>query len=383
MSSCIAIVVAAGRGVRFGGIQPKQYAALGNRPVIRIAIERLLAHPRIAAVQPVIHPDDQAAFAEATAGLGVMLPVVGGATRQASARNGLEALALSHPDVVLIHDAARPLVPPQLVDRILDGIRPGLGVVPALAVADTLKQIDAAGRVISTVPREGLVRVQTPQGFRYEEILSAHLQAAHLSLTDDAAVFEHAGHGVATVIGAVETEKVTTTDDLARLSSGMFETRIGQGFDAHRLIPGPGVTLCGVVIPHSHKLLGHSDADAAWHAATDAILGAIGAGDIGAHFPPSNPAFKDAPSEIFLRHAIDMMRARGGALVNMDITIICERPKVAPHRAAMIERTASVCGVAPGRVSIKATTTEAMGFTGRGEGIAAQAIVSVTLPRVV
>jgi len=268
-----------------------------------------------------------------------------------------------------------------MIARVIDAIAPGTGVVPGLPIADTLKRVDGAGAVRETVSREGLFRVQTPQGFRFDELLAAHRMAAHLSLTDDAAVFEHAGRRVVTVAGSPEAEKVTTAEDLARMAKANLEYRTGQGFDAHRLIAGPGLILCGIAIDHSHRLLGHSDADVAWHAATDAILGAIGAGDIGHHFPPSNPAFKDAASERFLRHAIGLLTERGGALVNLDVTIVCERPKIAPHRTAMVTRTADVCGVDSDRISIKATTTEAMGFTGRGEGIAAQAVATITLPR--
>lgn len=376
MASCVAVVVAGGRGSRFGGGQPKQFATLAGQPVLRRALSAFASHPAVTGVLPVIHMDDRDAFAAATAGLSLLPPVSGGAARQESVRNGLEALGTTAPDLVLIHDAARPMVPPEVIDRVIAGIGAGIGVVPALPVADSLRGPNGI------VPRDGIVRVQTPQGFRFSEILSAHRRFAGETLTDDAAVFERAGHKVITVPGAASADKITTADDLTRLTATMLETRIGQGFDAHRFTAGDAVFLCGVRIPHTHKLLGHSDADAALHAATDAILGAIGDGDIGQHFPPSNPAFKNAPSDKFLRHAIDLLAARGGDLVNLDITVICERPKVSPHRAAMVARVAEICGVAAGRISVKATTTEGMGFTGRSEGIAAQAIATVRLPRI-
>jgi len=374
MVSCVAVVVAGGRGSRFGGAQPKQFATLAGQPVLRRALTAFASHPAVTGVLPVIHSDDRDAFAAVTADLSLLPSVTGGAARQESVRNGLEALGANPPDLVLIHDAARPLVPAEVIDRVVAGIESGVGVVPALPVADTLRGPNGI------VPREGVVRVQTPQGFRFSEILAAHRRFAGEALTDDAAVFERAGHRVITVAGSAAAEKITTADDLSRLASSMLETRIGQGFDAHRFTAGDAVFLCGVRIPHTHKLLGHSDADAALHAATDAILGAIGDGDIGQHFPPSNPAYKNAPSDKFLRHAMDLLAARGGDLVNLDITIICERPKVSPHRVAMVARVADICGVAPGRISVKATTTEGMGFTGRSEGIAASAIATVRLP---
>jgi 2-C-methyl-D-erythritol 4-phosphate cytidylyltransferase/2-C-methyl-D-erythritol 2,4-cyclodiphosphate synthase len=380
MTTCIAVVVAAGRGRRFDASRPKQYAALAGRPLVRLAIESLIGHPSVSDVLPVIHPDDRADFAGAIEGLDCLPPVTGGGTRQASVRNGLEALSERNPDTVLIHDAARPLIPGLVISRVLDSIAPGLGAVPALAIPDTVKRVDPLGAVVDNVPRETLVRVQTPQGFRFAEILAAHRGAAHLSLTDDAAVFAHAGHRVVTVPGSALGDKVTTAEDLARLGALATETRTGQGFDAHPFTDGAAVILCGVAIPHGRKLLGHSDADVALHAATDAVLGAIGAGDIGQHFPPTDAAYKDAPSATFLRRAMEILRRRGGELINLDITIICERPKIAPHRDAMAARTAEICGVGQSRVSVKATTTEGMGFTGRGEGVAAQAIATVRCP---
>jgi len=378
--TCDVIVVAAGRGSRFGADGPKQYAPLGGRPILRWSLSAFAAHPLVRRVLPVIHRDDSASFDAAAAGLKTHSPVPGGATRQESVLRGLEALAADAPNYVLIHDAARPGVDAALIARVIGGLAHAPGVIPALPVADTLKRLDAQGRVVETVPRTNLSAAQTPQGFHFDKILAAHKAALGQELTDDAAVLEHAGHAVLTVPGSTANHKITTQDDLARMEQGLLETRIGNGFDVHRFTEGHEVMLCGVAIPHTHKLLGHSDADVALHAATDAILGAIGAGDIGAHFPPSNPAYKNAPSDKFLAHAMELLRARGGALTHLDITIICERPKIGPYRDKMVARVAAIAGVTPSRISVKATTTEGLGFTGRGEGIAAQATATVRLP---
>ncbi|MDX2144230.1 MAG: bifunctional 2-C-methyl-D-erythritol 4-phosphate cytidylyltransferase/2-C-methyl-D-erythritol 2,4-cyclodiphosphate synthase [Rhodospirillaceae bacterium] len=379
--TCDVIIVAAGRGQRFSasGDAPKQYAMLGGETVLRRSIHAFLGHNAIRSVLAVIHADDRALFDAATTGLKLRPAVMGGATRQESVRNGLEALAQDSPSWVLIHDAARPSVDKALIDRVMDGLRHAPGVIPALPVADTLKRIDASGVVNATVPRDALMRAQTPQGFHFDKILAAH-RAAALALTDDAAVLEHAGGRVLTVAGAEGNFKITTAEDLMRMEQTMLETRTGQGFDVHRFTAGDHVMLCGVRVPHSQTLLGHSDADVALHAATDAILGAIGAGDIGAHFPPSDPAYKNAPSDKFLARAMQLLRARGGALTHLDITIICEKPKVSPHREAMVARVAAIAGVDASRLSVKATTTEGLGFTGRSEGIAAQAVATVRVP---
>jgi 2-C-methyl-D-erythritol 4-phosphate cytidylyltransferase/2-C-methyl-D-erythritol 2,4-cyclodiphosphate synthase len=379
---CDVIVVAAGRGQRFSGPgdAPKQYALLGGQAVLRRAVRAFLGHGAIRSVVPVIHPDDRALFDAATAGLTLAAPVLGGATRQESVRRGLEALAADPPAWVLIHDAARPGVDHGVIDRVLEGLRHAPGVIPSLPVADTLKRVNAARDIDATLPRENLMRAQTPQGFHFAEILAAHRAAKDLNLTDDAAVLEHGGRRVLTVIGAEGNFKITTADDLMRMEQTMLETRVGQGFDVHRFTAGDHVMLCGVRVPHTQTLLGHSDADVALHAATDAILGAIGAGDIGAHFPPSDPAYKNAPSDKFLAHAMELLRARGGQLINLDLTIICERPKIGPHRAAMVARVADIAGIEASRISVKATTTEGLGFTGRAEGIAAQAVATARLP---
>ncbi|MBL8628838.1 MAG: bifunctional 2-C-methyl-D-erythritol 4-phosphate cytidylyltransferase/2-C-methyl-D-erythritol 2,4-cyclodiphosphate synthase [Rhodospirillaceae bacterium] len=375
--TCDVIVVAAGSGQRFGAALPKQYAPLGSRPVLRWSLDAFTQHPRIRHVLPVIHPDFTSTAQTLAAGLNIAAPVAGGATRQQSVLNGLEALSTNPPDWILIHDGARPAIASTLIDRVLEGLALGPAVVPVVPVADTLKRIDAHARISETVPRANLVRAQTPQGFHFGKILAAHRALKGQELTDDAAVFEKSGGTVLTVPGSEQNIKITTPDDLWRMEQSLLETRIGQGFDVHRFTDGDHVMLCGVAVPHTHKLLGHSDADVALHAATDAILGAFGAGDIGVHFPPTNAAYKDAASEKFLVHAMELLRKRGGQLTHLDITIICERPKVAPHSAAMIASIARMAGVEPSRISVKATTTEGLGFTGRREGIAAQAVATV------
>jgi 2-C-methyl-D-erythritol 4-phosphate cytidylyltransferase/2-C-methyl-D-erythritol 2,4-cyclodiphosphate synthase len=382
MTDTVALVVAAGRGQRFGGPLPKQYADLAGRPVLSHALARLVAHPRIDRVQAVIHPDDRALYDRAAAGLGLSEPTSGGPSRQDSVRLGLESLALHGPAAVLIHDGARPFVGAAVIDRVLDALGNSAGAIAALPVTDTLKRGED-GRIAETMARAGLWRAQTPQGFRFSEILAAHRAAVGQELTDDAAVAERAGLPVALVEGAPENIKVTTQNDLARAErwiAGTTETRVGQGFDVHRFGPGDQVMLCGIAIPHDAGLLGHSDADVGLHALTDAILGALGAGDIGQHFPPSDARWKDAVSVVFLRHAGSLVAEAGGRIRHLDVTVICERPKIGPHRDAMAACIAEALGIDGSRVSVKATTTEGLGFTGRGEGIAAQAIATLSLP---
>ena len=383
MPDTIALIVAAGRGSRFGGALPKQYAPLAGRPLLAHSLAVFAGHPRVDAVRAVIHGDDAAHYREAAGALDLLDPVPGGASRQASVRLGLESLQARAPDRVLIHDGARPLVPAAVIDRVLDALDDATAAIPALRVTDTLKR-EADGHIGATVERHGLWGAQTPQGFRYPEILAAHRAAAEATaeLTDDAAVAERAGHAVALVVGAADNIKVTQEDDLARAESllGASETRVGSGFDVHRFGPGDHVVLCGLRIPHERGLVGHSDADVGLHALTDAILGALGAGDIGDHFAPGDPRWKDAESGRFLRHAGDLVAARGGHIVHLDVTLICERPKIGTRRAAMRARIAELLGLAPGRVSVKATTTERLGFAGRGEGIAAQAVATLGLP---
>ncbi len=375
MPTCAVLIVAAGRGQRFGGSLPKQYAPLRGEYLLRRTLRAFCGHPAITKVVVAIHPDDAATFTDAAKGFDVRW-VPGGAQRQDSVRLGLEALAADKPDLVLIHDGARPMVTPALIDRVIAALATAEGVIPAVAVADTLKRVDGT-LITATVPRDNLVRVQTPQGFRFPAILEAHKKLAGEALTDDAAVMERFGKKVVTVPGEESNIKVTTMDDLAQLSASLSETRIGTGFDVHAFKDGDHIMLCGVSVPHTRGMEGHSDADVALHAGTDAILGAIGAGDIGQHFPPTDPKWRGAASDQFLRHAYDLLTARGGTLTHLDFTIICERPKVGPHRAAMVARVAEILGVDAGRISVKATTTEGLGFTGRQEGIAAQAVATV------
>ncbi len=344
------------------------------------SLSAFLNHPEVASVQAVIHPSHHGLYDEAVRGLSLPAPVDGGATRQDSVARGLESLAAQAPSRVLIHDAVRPLVDHDVISRVLAALETSPGAVPALAVADTLKRGDGEF-VETTVDRRELWRAQTPQGFRFEDILSAHRQLGGEELTDDAAVAERAGLAVAIVEGAEDNFKVTRTGDLLRAERvlGLGEIRTGMGFDVHRFGPGDHVMICGVAVPHDFGLEGHSDADVGLHAITDALLGAIGAGDIGSHFPPSDPQWKDADSEVFLRHAGERVGARGGSISNIDVTLVCERPKIGPHREAMAGRVAEILGLAVDRVSVKATTTEGLGFTGRGEGIVAQAVATVRL----
>lgn len=383
MTECVALVVGAGQGTRFGGATPKQYLAIAGEPVIRRALRAFLDHPRVGHVRPVIDPGHRDLFLAASAGLACLPFVAGGATRQESVRRGLESLAEMKPKLVLIHDAARPFPDPALISRVLDALATAPAAIPALPVADTLKRADADRRVTATVPREGLWRAQTPQGFRFEPILDAHRRLADRAATDDAQLAELAGLAVAVVAGSEDNAKLTTPEDWDRAERRLgaaFEPRTGSGFDVHRFAPGDHLMLCGIKVPHEAGLEGHSDADVGLHALTDAILGAIGDGDIGHHFPPSDAKWRGASSDIFLRHAADLVASKGGRIAHVDVTVICERPKVGPHRRAMIERIAAILGLAPARVSVKATTTERLGFTGRGEGIAAQALATVLLP---
>ena len=385
MPSCTALIVAGGRGSRFGGPLPKQYAVLAGQPVLRQTIEVFQSTPGIDRIQVVISPDDERLYRAAVEGMDLPPPVAGGVSRQQSVLHGLEALALAPPDLVAIHDAARPFVRVSDILGCLEALRPGIdGALLGVPLADTLKQVDDAGLLAGTVPRAGLWRAQTPQIFRFEVLLAAHRAAAELAkhestaLTDDAAVAERAGLRVVMVEGHDNNRKITTADDLGSTT----ETRTAFGFDVHGFAAGSQVTLGGVVIPHSQTLAGHSDADVALHALTDALLGTIGAGDIGQHFPPSDPQWRGASSDRFLRHAVDLVSAAGGRIVHLDLTLICEAPRIGPHRDAMIDSIARIANVGRERVSVKATTTEGLGFTGRREGIAAQAVATVEVPRI-
>lgn len=377
-----AIIVAAGRGTRIGGDRPKQYQPLGGRPVLAWTLAAFATHPRVASLVAVRHPDDAALFAEVLAATqAAVITADGGATRDASVQAGLAAV----PDGtrrVLIHDGARPLVSPDLIDRVIAALDGAPGAAPALAVTDALWQ-GTAGRVVAPHPRGGLFRAQTPQGFHLDAIRTAH--AMHPGgAADDVEVALAAGLEVAIVTGDEDNLKITHTGDFARaervLREREMDIRTGNGFDVHAFCEGDGVILCGVKVPHDRALLGHSDADVGMHAVTDAIYGALAEGDIGQHFPPSDPQWKGAASEVFLRHAVARAAGRGYRIANADLTLICERPKIGPAAAAMRAEMARLMGVAEDRVSVKATTSERLGFTGREEGIAALATVTLVQP---
>ena len=348
-----AVVVAGGRGLRAGGDVPKQYREIAGEPVIRPALAAFLHHPQIGAVQPVIHPQDEEVFRSATAGLKKLLPPVwGGATRQASVRAGLEAFAASAPAIVLIHDAARPFLTEALIGRAIVAARQNGAAVPAIAIADTVKKIDDTAHVTETLDRNHLRMVQTPQAFVFDLIMAAHRRAAAAGrddFSDDAALAEWAGHRVSVFEGEAGNVKLTTNDDFARAEmlrhSALADVRTGNGFDVHAFADGDHVMLGGVRIPHSRGVTGHSDADVALHALVDAILGALAEGDIGQHFPPSDPQWKGASSDRFLAFACERVRARGGIIANLDVTVVCEAPRVSPHRDAMRERIAAIAGI--------------------------------------
>ena len=381
-ADCAALIMAAGSGERFGGDVPKQYRLLAGKPVLRHSVEAFLAHPSVDRVRVVINPAHRDMCLKALDGLAIGDPVDGGATRQASVHRGLEALGDAPPGFVLVQDGVRPLTDSGTIERVRRALDAGPAAIAAVPVVDTLKR-GQDGVSGGTVDRSGLWRAQTPQGFAYEAILQAHRNAAESEVTDDAAIAEQAGLPVALVPGSEDNLKVTTEDDLARaealLSARAGDIRVGNGFDVHAFGPGDHVTLCGIVIPHDKGLVAHSDGDVGLHAITDAILGALGAGDIGQHFPPSDPRWKGQDSAAFLRHAAGMAAEAGGRIAHVDVTLICERPKIGPHREAMTARVSKILG--PGTaVSVKATTSEGLGFTGRGEGIAAQATATLRLP---
>lgn len=389
------LVVAAGRGSRAGAGLPKQYRSVGGEPLLTRTLRAMLADPAIEGVTAVIHPDDEDLFRHSASFLNgssarLSAPAYGGETRQQSVHAGLEELARRNgprPDIVLIHDGARPFSSPDLIARAVTHARRHGAAVPGCAVTDTIKQVTREGAIVGTPDRGALRAVQTPQAFAFDLILDAHRKAsaaARHDLTDDAAVAEFAGHQVFVFEGEPENMKVTTADDIqraeARLSASLPDIRIGQGYDVHAFAEGDGVWLGGVRIPHDKALSGHSDADVVLHAITDAILGALGDGDIGAHFPPSQPQWKGAASDIFLRDAMARVAARGGRVAHIDATVVCERPKVGPHREAIRQRIAEITDLAIDRIAIKATTSERLGFTGREEGIAALAVATVRLP---
>jgi 2-C-methyl-D-erythritol 4-phosphate cytidylyltransferase/2-C-methyl-D-erythritol 2,4-cyclodiphosphate synthase len=374
------VVVAAGSGSRAGAGTAKQWRALAGRPVLRWSVEALL-HAGAAEVVVVIPAGTDAEAAQALEGLSGWRTVAGGATRTDSVRAGLAAVRVEDAAAVMIHDAARPLLATDVVTRLLEALRESDAALPVLPVADSLKR-DGGGVSAGPVEREGLVRAQTPQAFRLDALRAAYARwPEDAAATDDVTVFEAAGGRVALVPGDPALMKLTYPEDFAMAEALIaWETRMGLGLDAHRWGPGDTVWLCGVPISHDQTLVGHSDADAGLHALTDAILGALGDGDIGDHFPPTDPQWKGARSDQFLVHAVERVRARGGRLVNVDVTLVCEQPRIKPHRAAMKARLADLLGLPLDAVSVKATTTEGMGFAGRQEGLAAQAIAAVALP---
>jgi 2-C-methyl-D-erythritol 4-phosphate cytidylyltransferase/2-C-methyl-D-erythritol 2,4-cyclodiphosphate synthase len=381
-----AVVVAAGRGVRAGTIVPKQYRAVRGAPVICHALSLFIDHPEVDLVQPVIHRDDAATFARVTAGLKLRAAAFGGATRQISVRAGLEAIEKERPRIVLVHDAARPFTSPALVSRAIAAGASG-AAVPGLALTDTIKEVDADGRVVDTPDRARLRAVQTPQAFLYDGLLAAHRRAfiaGRDDFTDDAALAEWAGIAVTVFAGENSNVKLTTEEDFARVAAAdgaaLADIRTATGYDVHSFVDGDHVWLGGVRIPHFCSLSGHSDADVALHALVDAILGALADGDIGAHFPPTDPQWRGTPSAKFLAFAIERVQQRGGRIAHLDITIICEAPRIGPYRDAMRMRIAEIAGIDVDRVAVKATTNEKLGFIGRREGIAAMATATIRLP---
>ncbi|MGM5026636.1 bifunctional 2-C-methyl-D-erythritol 4-phosphate cytidylyltransferase/2-C-methyl-D-erythritol 2,4-cyclodiphosphate synthase [Tardiphaga sp. 862_B3_N4_1] len=381
------IIVAAGRGLRAGAGGPKQYRMIGGRSVISRAMEPFCNHPQVFAVQPITNPDDIAVFNEAVSDLRYHVPANGGATRQASVHAGLEALADHAPDIVLIHDAARPFVTPALIERAIAAAQITGAAVPGVAVTDTIKQVNEAGHVEATPDRARLRSAQTPQAFRFDVILEAHRRAAKEGrddFTDDAALAEWAGLTVATFEGDLANMKLTTPEDFireeARLAASLGDIRMGTGYDVHAFGDGDHLMICGVRVPHTRGFLAHSDGDVGLHALVDAILGALADGDIGSHFPPTDPQWKGAASDKFLKYAVDRVIARGGRIANLEVTLICERPKIGPLRDAMRAKISEISGVALSRVAVKATTSERLGFTGREEGIAATAAATIRLP---
>lgn len=387
-----AVVVAAGRGERAGASTegPKQYRRLAGTAVLARTLDVFVRHPSIARIVVVIHPDDEALFAASVGGLPAHATTVhGGATRQHSTLLGLRALADSAPELVLVHDGVRPFVDAALIDRVIAAADDRHGAIPALPVADTLKRAAPDGTIAATVDRSVLHAAQTPQAFPFGRIFVAHedaFAAGRSDFTDDAAIAEWTGLPVRLVAGSPDNLKITWAKDIAlaeqRLAGNpaVPDVRTGNGYDVHAFEPGDHVTLCGVAIPYPMRLSGHSDADVGLHALTDALLATCGAGDIGTHFPPSDPQWRGVASRIFVEHAAKIVRSRGGRIANADVTLICEAPRIGPHRSAMVAAMAEMLGISPDRVSVKATTNEGLGFIGRKEGIAAIATASVVYP---
>jgi 2-C-methyl-D-erythritol 4-phosphate cytidylyltransferase/2-C-methyl-D-erythritol 2,4-cyclodiphosphate synthase len=387
MAQVAAVVVAAGQGLRAGGEIPKQFRRIAGETLLERALSAFAEAPDVTFVQPVIRPDDVDLVRRLTGGMNVLEPVAGGATRQASVRAGLEALVACTPDIVLVHDAARPFASASLITRAIAAAEKTGAAIPALPVTDTVKRIDSTGTIEATLDRNSIRLVQTPQAFAFPALFDAHRRAlaqGRNDFTDDAALAEWAGIKVSVFAGEPGNIKFTTPEDFARAeaiqSAGLGDVRTGSGLDVHAFGPGDHVTLGGIRIPHVQALTGHSDADVALHALTDAILGALADGDIGAHFPPSDPQWRGASSDRFLTFAVERVRARGGRIAHLDLTIVCEAPRIGEHRDRMRANIANLAGIGIERVGVKATTSEKLGFTGRGEGIAAYATATIRLP---
>lgn len=386
----VALLVAAGRSERMGeNTIPKPYMQLGEEIVLRHTIKTFLSHPDIDGVRVVIRREHHPLYKKAIEDLTLIPCVIGGNSRQESVRIGLESISYLHPKKVLVHDVARPMASKELISRVNEALNRHKAVIPALPVNDTIKRVKE-GKVADTVPREGTVIVQTPQGFDFQTLLMAHRQVTGENLTDDSAVCEILNIPVTTVAGETDNFKITTLEDLRKMEQNMVantETRVGIGYDVHQLtlhdsdtpVSQQIIKICGISIPFTHYLAGHSDADVGLHALVDAILGAIGASDIGTHFPSNDIKWQGADSSRFLLHAYQLLKNRGGELVNIDIVIVCERPRISQHRDSMVEHLANILKIDKDRINIKGTTTEKLGFEGRGEGISAQAIVSVRL----
>ncbi|HVV78152.1 MAG TPA: bifunctional 2-C-methyl-D-erythritol 4-phosphate cytidylyltransferase/2-C-methyl-D-erythritol 2,4-cyclodiphosphate synthase [Pseudolabrys sp.] len=384
MAGVAALIVAAGRGLRAGGTEPKQFRALAGQSALRMSLRAFAEHPEVGMVQPVIHADDETRYAQEIAGLSLLPAASGRATRQGSVLAGLEALASTAPDIVLVHDAARPFASPSLISRSIAAASQFGAAIPALEVTDAVKLVDGADAIAESIERSRVRLVQTPQAFKFAPLYDAHRKAAAAGrddFPDDAALAQWAGMKVNVFKGEHSNIKLTTPDDFVRAETRMLrDVRTGTGIDVHAFAPGDHVTLGGMPIPHDRALSGHSDADVVLHALVDAILGALADGDIGVHFPPSDQQWRGAASDRFVQFAMDRLAKRGGRISHIDINIVCESPKIGPHRDAMRARVAELCAVNVDRVAIKATTSEGLGFTGRGEGIAAFVTATVRLP---
>ena len=386
------LIVAAGRGQRAGGGKPKQYRTLAGTPVLARSLIPFLEHTEVNTITVVIHPDDLPLYCDAIKAIAdpgkkMMPPVNGGKTRQESVLAGLEVMSAAPPRIVLVHDAARPFCSKGIIDRAINAARQHGAAIPAMPVTDTIKRVSIAGAIIDTPDRSSLVAVQTPQSYDFAALLSAHRAAEKAGLsqfTDDAALIEWAGQKVMTFAGETENMKLTHESDFAlaeaRLAPAMV-TRVGTGYDVHTFAAGDHIWLCGIRIPHDHGVEAHSDGDVALHALTDAVLGALADGDIGTHFPPSDPQWRGASSDQFLAYAIARLQARGGVIDHADLTLICEAPRIGPFREAMRGRIAAICDLPLSSVGLKATTSEGMGFTGRREGLAAVATATLRLPQ--